>query len=149
LEKLCTLIDRMIQIYSIGKYLQKIQKMKNKILLFGLILLSQNALADFKYVTTNDIGDEFYVDFSSKKVNKNLVRALVLTEYNKPSDGALSVSTDKEFDCANNAYRTFSVVFFLDRQATKVKDYAKVPLGWVVIPSKSSTSKVMQAVCKK
>jgi hypothetical protein len=139
----------MIRTNSFWEYLQKIQKMKNKILVIGLILLSHNVLADFKYVTSNDIGDEFYVDFSSREVNKNLVRVLMLTRYQKPIDGALSASTDREFDCTNNAYRTFSAAFYWDKNATKVKDSFKINKEWLVVPSNSSISTVMQAACKK
>ena len=80
-------------------------------LLFSILMFSSTSFAEWTKVTTNTIGDTFYVDFERIRKHDGYVYWWDLTDYLKPTIGILSWKAYLQGDCKLFGYKYLSTSY--------------------------------------
>lgn len=95
-----------------------------------LILLSNNACAEWVKLTENNRDDVFYVDPATKK-GGNRPRVWILMIYGKPSPGGVRAARSlMEADCLNGATRDLTASYFFDVDLKNQHSTDSEPESW-------------------
>ena len=90
--------------------------MKRQLLILSLLLttttFSSLSFGEWKLVTTNTGGTEFYLDFDKIRIRGGFVYWTILQNRLKPSDGILSSTIYTESDCRRRSYTSLSYSFY-------------------------------------
>lgn len=114
------------------------------------MLVSLNVMADWTYLTTSDGGYEYYVDYSTRKINGSFRSIWRKTIFDTPSKyGDLSTKSLEEFDCKNDAYRIISVTFYTDKESKNIDNTLKGDPTWEPIIPDSVYGTVLKFICNK
>lgn len=108
-------------------------------------------MAEWKLLSVSDNNDEFYADFSTRKVNNRIVKIWIMTKFGQPSRGGDLVSkTLQEFDCRDDTVRDQYLVFYSDIEMSNTTSSFSAPnKNWIPIVPDSVYSKVLKRVCSK
>jgi hypothetical protein len=118
-----------------------------------LVLISGNAIADWKYITTNDIGNDFYVSSESIKEsgwNKRIAWELVNYPPNAPQPYKSGI-VKQEYECTGYKVRTlyasshsqpFGKGEVLHRDSTP-------KMTWLTMPKISVATQTRDYICNK
>ena len=125
--------------------------MKKFILTLFLIFFSLRVSAEWTLIGSSVTDDEYYIDLSTKKVNKGIIKIWVLESLKEQdSDGTFVSKRQMEFDCKNDLMKPVYSVFYSDKEMSKVivsgpstiKDWRPVVPGSVL-------EEIKNIVCKK
>ena len=129
--------------------------MKNIIvsLMFLISLFySSNSFANWTKLSTNKLGDVFYVDFTSiKKVNE-FIYVWSLDDFLEPlknSGGILSIKTYQKIDCTFNRYKRLTWIFYktsMGKEPFSSTD-SESDKDWIYNKPGSSWEIVMKRMC--
>jgi len=125
--------------------------MKKLILAILLTVTSTSVMAEWIYVSSNKAGDEFYLDYGTKRVNGNIVKIWGRAVYKEVSlYGDYSVKTQEEYDCGNETSRLIYSAFYIDRDSNKQSSSGNsTSLDWEPIMPDSVGKVIFQSVCKR
>ena len=87
--------------------------MKKLLALLFTILISFNSYGEWKYITSNTLGDDYYVDYSFIKEFNGDLYLWNLTNYLEPtSNGRLSVKKYIKTDCNTSKTKILTYIFY-------------------------------------
>ncbi len=124
-----------------------------KYLLAFAMLISSPAWADWEFVSDNDNGTKFFVDFQNIRKDGNLVRAWVLTNFAKPAKvngkEILSLRSRYELHCTQEKIRNLSIQAFSSLNATGAILVADDSMGnWYEPAPRTPDWEILKSACK-
>ena len=122
--------------------------------LFSLLFLfASPAWADWEFVSDNDNGTKFFVDFQNIRKDGNLVRAWVLTNFAKPpkvnGKEIFSLRSRYELDCTQEKIRNLSIQAFSSLNATgAILGTDESSGNWYEPAPRTPDWEILKSVCK-
>lgn len=125
--------------------------MKRYIFIIFLLLVSNNALAQWTYIEHEDERDMFYVDFDTMKTEGNVVTIWEYVDYPKAKKNeTASISAKVQYDCKNEMSRQ---LFIATYKQNKLKgtpyNRGKYKSEWEEVAPYTVGGKVLRMVCAK
>ena len=121
------------------------------LLLIIVLLFSTPAWAEWEFVTSNDLGDEYFVEFEKMRKNKGFIYYWRLGNYLKPSKfGDMSSKIYVQADCNKFREQILSVSFYKQPNGVEqsVDSYSPSP-QWDYPPPNSSGEFLLKEVCRR
>lgn len=126
--------------------------MKLFFLILSIILFPQLSIAkNWKFLTKNKSGLEFFVDYTSIEKNANNIIFWYLSNRKTPDKwGSLSTAVLREVDCNKMRFKSLRFAYYYGQMGTNLEKYANsTNMKWIY-PSFGSVNEVMlNSVCKK
>jgi len=122
-----------------------------KLIFVILVILSQSAIAGWTLVSTNETGEKYYVDFSTRKFNGSFVQVWVYEDWIETFRDTLSIKLHTEYDCTN---ATSSILYTTaysghNLSGKVIVDETILRKSWFKILPDSSGMKVFKTVCQR
>lgn len=124
--------------------------MKNLIFVV-LMVLSQSVIAGWTLVSTNETGEKFYVDLSTRKSNGSFVQVWVYEDWIEAFRDTLSIKFHTEYDCANETRSILHTAAYSGHNLSGkvIVDETNSHKSWLKIAPESSGMKVLKTVCQR
>ena len=120
-------------------------------LLFSTLMIASPAYADWRKVTENVNGDNFYVDFDRIRTNGGYVYWWGLQDYLEPSPtGTLSYKVYTRGDCEMFRYKGLSGISYKQPMGEgSGETYSPPNPEWVYPPPNSVNEEMLKQVCRR
>ena len=120
-------------------------------MLFSMIMFSSSSYADWKKVTSNVLGTDFYVDFETIKRNNEFLYYWQLDDYLEPlsdADGPRFSSILKyKVDCDLLGYKRLTATFYSGQMGKGSSKTLEVDEDWQYTPPDSSGTFIRKKLC--
>jgi len=116
----------------------------------SFFLFPSTSLGEWKHVTTNKDGDEFFVDYDRIRVNNGYVYYWTLNEYKKPISGKYPSSRIYVMgDCKVFRFKPLSLSFFKGHMGKGDSVEVEGNDKWNYPNPKSGIEKILNSVCER
>ena len=124
---------------------------KTFLLLVLLCIFPNSSLAKWSFVTTNAIGDRYYVDYSRVKKEGDGVYFWILSKYAIPVFRSFSATSYIFGDCVNLRYQNLEQVFHMGThgqgKSREVSSEILQKWGWRYLEQSGSDYQLLKSVC--
>jgi hypothetical protein len=122
--------------------------MKKLLILLFSILISFNSYGEWKMVSTNVDGNEYYVEIDTVKKHDGYVYFWYLDDYLQPSDyGIMSIQMYLQGDCGANRSKDLTMLFYKKSMGKGEYESYTPPDVWQYPRPGSSFRTVLDYVC--
>ncbi len=119
-------------------------------LLFSTAMSSSPVRAEWTWVSENDVGAIFYVDFERIRKHDGYVYYWELVNLSKPfKDGTLSVKSYIQTDCKLFGYKNLSNSFHKEPMGDGTAETDNTPDIWKYPPPNSSAETILKKICSQ
>ena len=122
--------------------------MKRLFFSFLLMTFSLSVSAEWVFFSSSIEYDEWYVDFSSKKVNNGTVKIWIKNKYGKLNGDTYGYISQMEFNCSNDSRRDLYTIFYSDSEFKKVYLIDSKLTEWKPNVPESIIKNISEMVCK-
>jgi len=117
--------------------------------LTGLMVLSGSALAEWRFLFPDSLGNEFFIDMESIKTDGNFRKVWVYMNFAKSEDGTKSIRMKSEYDCTAERYKNSSMSTFSEKNLKgKILTNGNTSSEWFDIAPNSGSSIYLEVVCR-
>jgi hypothetical protein len=124
-----------------------------KIIFLSLFLFSLNGYCQWTFNNRFDDGTNIYIDYSTRKIDGNLVRIWMMGDRIKPETFQgmtyLSSSLHYEFDCKNDQFRILTSYYYPQNMGSGSILGQWGPSQWFSIPPGSHVMNDLKKVCRR
>jgi hypothetical protein len=118
-------------------------------LLFVLMMLSCSASAAWTEVTENDVGDTYFIDLASIRVDGQKRTVWRLTNFKMPIQKYYSARNRATYDCVRETKTILTTTYFTQRNL-KGDSVTDEPSGKVIhVAPNTVDADIMQLVCSR